>query len=717
MGDSRPSDIFQTGDLLNNTYRIESILGRGGTSEVYKARNDISGRFVAIKVLKSEFSGDEGYLTLMRREEEIREIRHDAIVRYSENHRTPTGLIYLVMDYVEGPALDAKMKQGGMSAPDLVAVCRRVADGLKVAHSRRIIHRDLSPDNIILRGGVPSEAVIIDFGIAKDANPGAQTIVGNEFAGKYAYAAPEQLSGHTDARSDLYALGALLLATFRAARPDIGSNPMEVLKKKALPLDTQGVPEPLKTLIDRMSHPDPAQRYQSADELLAAIDRSSDGDRTIVVPRPSATPAPAAAVPPKPTPASAKPTPAPVAKGGRGGMVAVLIVVFLGLAGAGGYFGGFFDRFLGPSLPLADPYVLVVEKTDGGAVRAAGNVPSDKVSAQLIKGVTDLGGTSELVLASGTIGDTWGSDMLAVFNQVKALESWTITITGNDATVTGSTTDPAAHEAIMASLGTALPGTLKGKAEITLKPQFLTADAVNAILQTEADCGPLTLKDPPALGFGKDDTITVSGRLSGSPKQVQLFDALNAVADKRKVSLGIELLNPALCLIETTLPEARTGDFRFDFGFGDRPDDNPSGRYFVGENPTIDLVIPASVTEGFVSVSIIDVSGNVYHIQPNLNRPDNDVATLRGGATGEVKVRIAYPLAENSPKTIAFTVDPTTLGKSKVVVINSDKPLFAEFRPTTESVGGYAAALKKAVEAGDLQIRSIDSRILTSVEP
>jgi serine/threonine-protein kinase len=197
---------------------------------------------------------------------------------------------------------------------------------------------------------------------------------------------------------------------------------------------------------------------------------------------------------------------------------------------------------------------------------------------------------------------------------------------------------------------------------------------------------------------------------------VELFEALNAVADKRKVSLGIELLNPALCQIETTLPGARSGDFRFEFGFGDRPDNNPSGRYFVGENPVIDLVIPAAVTEGFVSVSILDVSGNVYHVLPNLNRPANDVATLRGGATGDFKVRIAYPLAENSASSIAFTVDPTTLGKTKVIVINSDKPLFAEFRPTTESVGGYAAALKKAAEGSDLQIRSIDSRILTSVE-
>ncbi len=712
MGDTRPGDIFQPGDLLNNTYRIETILGRGGTSEVYKARNDISGRFTAIKVLKSEFSGDEGFLTLMRREEEIREIRHDAIVRYSENHRTPSGLIYLVMDYVDGPALDAKMKHGGMSAPDLVAVCRRVADGLKVAHGRRIIHRDLSPDNIILRGGVPSEAVIIDFGIAKDANPGAQTIVGNEFAGKYAYAAPEQLSGHTDARSDLYALGALLLATFRGKRPDIGANPMEVLKKKALPLDTVGVPEPLKTLIDKLGQPDPANRYQSAEELLAAIDNPEDGDRTVIVPRNSATPTAATAVTP---PAKAAPVAAPKPKS-RAGLYAVVVVALLGLVGAGGFFSGMFDRLTVPALPVADPYILTIEKPEGGIARAVGNAPSQTVADDLTKAVTDLGGKAELVLATGNIGDTWGPDALAVLGQIATLDTWSIALSGNDATVSGTTTDANTHGRIMAALGAGLPGTLKGRADITLKPLFLTAEAVSAVLDAQGDCGPLILQSPPALGYGKDDTITVSGRLSGSPKQVELFEALNAVADKRKVSLGIELLNPALCQIETTLPGARSGDFRFDFGFGDRPDNNPSGRYFVGENPVIDLVVPAAVTEGFVSVSIIDVSGNVYHVLPNLNRPADDVATLRNGATGDFKVRIAYPLAENSASSIAFTVDPTTLGKTKVIVINSDKPLFAEFRPTTESVGGYAAALKKATEGGDLQIRSIDSRILTSVE-
>jgi len=176
--------IFQVGDVLNNTYKIEGVLGRGGTSEVYKARSEINGKPIAIKALRQEFS-------------------------------------------------DARLKKGGVSADDLLIIARRVSEGLEAAHARGIVHRDLSPDNIILRGGQPSEAVIIDFGIAKDENPGAETIVGNEFAGKYAYAAPEQLSGNADARTDLYSLGALLLASFRGAPPDIGQNPMEVVERFA----------------------------------------------------------------------------------------------------------------------------------------------------------------------------------------------------------------------------------------------------------------------------------------------------------------------------------------------------------------------------------------------------------------------------------------------------------------------------------------------------
>jgi eukaryotic-like serine/threonine-protein kinase len=707
MAEPKPGDIFKPGDLLNNTYRIESVLGRGGTSEVYKARNEISGRFVAIKALKSEFSGDEGYLTLMRREEEIREIRHDAVVRYSENHRTPDGHIYLVMDYVQGPDLNALLRAGGLPASDLLAVCTRVAQGLRVAHGRNIVHRDLSPDNIILRDGKPDQAVIIDFGIAKDTNPGAETIVGNEFAGKYAYAAPEQLSGNTDARSDIYSLGALLLATFRGAKPDIGNNPMEVLKRKGEPLPTEGVPEPLKSVIDRMTRPLAAERFQSADQLLAALGASDTSERTVIAPRPAA--------------AQEKPKVAPKVEvrkptSNRSGLwVALGVLLVLG-AGAGGYFGGYLDQFMTPPLPVADPYSLIVERTEAGVVRAVGYMPSPEAAEAMSRTVAGLGGTSELTVATGEIAPTWADDVLGVVQTLKDIEVWRLAVNGNEARVTGVTLNRDKRAAVTAAFADGLPGGLIGNADILQGPLILSQSMLNPLLEEFGDCGPLALQDPPALGYGTDATVTVTGRLATTEARVAMSDALRAMAGDRDVVLDVEMLNPALCLIEANLPDVAPAGVSVVYSFADRPDPNPSGRYFVGENPVIDVILPADMVDGYVSVSLLDVSGNVYHLLPNVNRPQNDVAVLRAGATGPFSLRAVFPKSSTDGAEISFVVDASSLGKTKVIVIHSTAPLFAEFRPTTESAGGYAEALHRLAETGGLSVTSLDSSILTTVE-
>ncbi len=612
MAEPKPGDIFKPGDLLNNTYRIESVLGRGGTSEVYKARNEISSRFVAIKALKSEFSGDEGYLTLMRREEEIREIRHDAVVRYSENHRTPDGHIYLVMDYVQGPDLNALLKAGGLPATDLLAVAKRVAEGLRVAHGRNIVHRDLSPDNIILRDGKPDQAVIIDFGIAKDTNPGAETIVGNEFAGKYAYAAPEQLSGNTDARSDIYSLGALLLATFRGAKPDIGNNPMEVLKRKGEPLPTEGVPEPLKSVIDKMTRPLPAERYQSADQLLSALGAPDISDRTVIMPR-------AAPTPDKPKVAPKVEVRKP--QSSRGGLWVVLGVLLVLGGGAGGYFGGYFDQFMTPPLPVADPYSLIVERTEAGVVRAVGYMPSPESAEAMTRAVAGLGGTAELTVATGEIAPTWADDVLGVVQTLKDVEIWRLAVNGNEARVTGVTLNRDRRTAVNAAFADGLPGGLIGNADILQGPLILSKSMLDPLLEKFGDCGPLELRDPPALGYGTDATITVTGRLATTETRVGISDAIKAMAGDREVVLDVEMLNPALCLIDTNLPDAAPAGVEVVYGFADRSDPNPSARYFVGERPVIDVILPADMVDGFVSVSMLDVSGNVFHLLPNVNRP------------------------------------------------------------------------------------------------
>lgn len=723
MTDSRPGDLFQPGDLVNNTYRIEAILGRGGTSDVYKARSEISGRLVAIKVLKAEFSNNDDYLVLMTREEAMRDIRHDAVVRYADNNRTPDGQIYLLIDYVEGPGLDKKLKAGPMSAEDLLVICRRVAEGLQAAHAKGICHRDLSPDNVILRDGDPAQAVIIDFGIAKDTNPGAETIVGNEFAGKYAYAAPEQLAGKTDERTDIYSLGALLLANFRGKAPDIGKNPMEVVQRKADPLDTTGVPEPLKSLLDRMTDPDPDKRFQSAAEVLAALDMAMSGaasgedlsDATVIAPVASAR-KPEAAVPLTAVPKPAKPAPAPSAaqpKKSANKLVLPLAagaVLVVGLIGA--FMAGLFTA--APSLPVADPYRLSIAKAKDTPPRAVGFVPTQEIAETLRQQMAAAQGTSDLTLATGEIPDSWGQDVLAVVDVVDDLDTWRVSLSGDQVEVAGATTQKQVYETVQAALGAGLLGALKGTPEIELEELSLSAQKIETLLGTHADCGPVFLVDPPLAGYGPDSPIVVRGTLSSEESRAKLRDAIAAISGSRTVRIDTNILNPTLCLIENVMPKAPSSAIQIAFFQGDQDNaPNATGEFVVGENPVIDVVLPAGMNDGYLTVSVLDVSGNVFHLLPNINRTDNSVAALRDGKEGEVSIRVAYSIAEAQGNGgLAFRVDDSTLGKTKILVIHSTEPLFSEMRPTSESALSFTEALLAEDRNAASRIYSLDSRIL-----
>ncbi|WP_420006751.1 protein kinase domain-containing protein [Arenibacterium sp. LLYu02] len=728
MIDSRPGDMFQPGDLLNNTYRIEALLGRGGTSEVYKARSEISGNPVALKILKQEFSGNEDFTVLMAREENIREIRHDAVVRYSENHRTSDGRIYLLMDYIEGPGLDQKLKEGPMSVEDLMVICRRVSEGLQAAHKRNIVHRDLSPDNIILRGGDPEHAVIIDFGIAKDTNPGAETIVGNEFAGKYSYAAPEQMSGQTDARSDIYSLGALLLANYRGKSPSLGANPMEVVANKQKPLPTEDLPEPFKSLIERMCAPNPMERFQSAGDVLEflkapgalpPLTASSVDPLDALLGSPTAPLDEATIITPRSTVSPPLEPPArkekPEAKGGKGGLIAVALIALLAIGGGGAWFSGALDSLFAPSYPAADPFRLIVERAEGGPVRAAGNVPSEEGHSALMQLVDE----GELVLASGEIAETWLRDILYTLEPLAELKDWRLSVENNQASLTGKTSDADLLADLDGFFGGDMPGALVGLVNITYELPLLDHDIPRGIVESLADCGQLTLKGAAVgSGYAPDEALAVSGQVSSTETQIRIFDALSEVADGRPVQLQLDVLNPALCIVEQHLPKAPPGGVSVSYSNGATGDSNPSGRFFVGENPVIDVVLPADLIDGFLTVSILDVTGNVFHLLPNLGRQENSVATLRDGKTGEFPLRVAFSLAASSTGGgIAFAVDDSTLGKSKILILHSDGPLFDGLRPTAESAASFAEALQASASTNAGRILSLDSSILTTAQP
>lgn len=731
MSSGSNTGIFQIGDVLNNTYRIDKVLGRGGTSEVYLAKSEISGRLVALKALRLELSRNEDFLALMTREEDMREIRHDAIVRYYDNQRTEDGHVYLVMDYVEGPGLDRKIKDGGMSAEDLMVVCERVAEGLVAAHKKNIVHRDLSPDNIILRHGNPADPVIIDFGIAKDTNPGAETIVGNEFAGKYAYAAPEQLSGQTDARADIYALGALLLSTFRGKAPKIGNNPMEVVQNKAKPLDTTGVPEPLKSLIDHMTQPDRDLRLQTAQAVVDEIrnpqlgssladdlfdDFDDDADRTVIVPRAAAALDAEAAKPSVQSDASTKPPLASKSSEKEGAktsgrkLIPILAAALVIMVGVGLYVSGVFNR--APSYEIADPYTLIVNQDADGWVDAVGYVPSEAAASGIYKHMEPSAGPSTLTLASGEIVKTWGEDVVRLIDAISVLPEWRLVANANQVRLTGLTFDEAQKNSVVQLLSQAeFFGGLDVTFDIELRSLFLSAEVLTPVLSDFQNCGDLTLVDPPLTGYGPDGQVIVTGRVADIASRVGLSDALTDAIGQRDLVLEVEVLNPTLCLIDSMLPDAPEGGFEIDFKMGEDGSRNTSGHYFVGENPVIDVTIPADVTNGYMFVSALDVSGNVFHLLPNLLIEDNNVVSLRNGQNGPVSVRVAHSLADASDGSkLAFVVDDTSLGKTKIVVILSDEPIFGGLRPTTESSEGYANALRERVGV----VTSLDSRILTT---
>ncbi len=716
----QPGDIFNPGDLLNNTYRIEAILGRGGTSEVYKARSEISGRVMAVKALRAEFASNEDFLVLMTREEDVREIQHEAVVRYFDTQRMPDGVVYLVMDYVDGPGLDRKLADGGMRAGDLMVVGQRVCEGLIAAHGRNIVHRDLSPDNIILRNDKADQAVIIDFGIAKDTNPGAQTIVGNEFAGKYAYAAPEQLSGNTDARSDIYSLGALLLSTFRGKKPDIGANPMEVVQKKAEPLDLEGVPDPLRRLIAKMCEPNPDLRFQSAEALLEAFknpDSMQDDDPVSAMLDDATVIAPVTA---RGTPASPAPdvTP-PNLKGDapkRRSLLPVVALVALVAVGAGAYLGGVFDGLMGPRYPVAQPYSMIIEKSAAGNAQAVGYVPSPEVEAALAERIEGLGGTARLTLASGDISSTWGEGLLQMFETAQSLEEFRIAVSENKAKVTGLAATRTDLATVQAGFAEGFPEGFDGTADIGLGPRFLLPDDVRPLLDTRADCGPLQLMSPPPVGYGLEDRVIVNGRFAQETSRSALQVAISDIAGDRPVRVEGEVLNASLCRIDGVLPKAGPGGFDIRLGYGDREGDNLAGVYQVGENPTIDVQLPDEVTDGYLWVSVVDVQGIVFHLLPNRTRPDNSIAALRSEAEDGF-VRVAYGLEEaQASGKLAFTVDGSVLGKSKIIALLSDGPLFDELRPTTESVESYAEALITARDTSGVTVSSLDSALLTTEE-
>ena len=263
------------GTVLIGTYEIIAHINTGGMGEIYRGRNIHNDEPVAIKIVLPALAHDEKILSLFQKESTVlRRIAHDAIVRYEVFTIDPSiARPCLVMEFVDGVALSDHTEGAPLPEQQVLSLIVRLADGLQVAHRAGVVHRDLSPDNVILRDDDVDTAKIIDFGIAKETTSGGGTLIGGQFAGKPGYVAPEQLGlyeGQVTAQADVYSLG-LLAAASALGRPlDMGDNPADAVRARMDVPDLSALPGRLRGVLSWMLQPDPANRPDGMAGVVAA---------------------------------------------------------------------------------------------------------------------------------------------------------------------------------------------------------------------------------------------------------------------------------------------------------------------------------------------------------------------------------------------------------------------------------------------------------------
>jgi serine/threonine protein kinase len=268
------------GTRLNGIYEIDQPIGMGGMGEIYKGHLVETNDPVAIKMMLPEMSANEAALMLFRKEASaLHYIQHDAVVRYYVFTVEPVlRRPYLAMEFVDGSTLTDVLDNGPLSFEAALSLLRRLASGLQAAHELGVVHRDVSPDNIILPNNNAARAKIIDFGIARTTHHG--TVIGSGFAGKYSYVSPEQLGlfgGNVTAKSDIYSLGLVLAQALTGKAIDMGGSQLEIIEKRRKIPDLGAIDTRFRPLLEQMLRPDPAQRPESMAVLAAWLPEPASG--------------------------------------------------------------------------------------------------------------------------------------------------------------------------------------------------------------------------------------------------------------------------------------------------------------------------------------------------------------------------------------------------------------------------------------------------------
>jgi serine/threonine-protein kinase len=260
-GDLNPEDNLPPGTVIENDYRIVSVIGSGGSGVVYEARQlSLQNARVALKVLHPDLSDDETTVTLLKREVIVsRELTHHNIMKVY-NFVQARDRYFIVMEYVLGGSLQSRLESmGPMGLEKAAQIFFQACDALEYAHNRGVIHLDIKPANILI--GPNNMVKLCDFGIARMAVSNVTTATQRIITGSVGYMPPEQYRGRkfVSTRSDIYSLA----ATFYTALT--GEAPIGII-------DREGLPDS----IIRAMHRDPEQRFESVDEFKRTFIQETD---------------------------------------------------------------------------------------------------------------------------------------------------------------------------------------------------------------------------------------------------------------------------------------------------------------------------------------------------------------------------------------------------------------------------------------------------------
>lgn len=379
-------------------YELLERLGQGGMAQVYKAYQPAVERYVAVKVLHGHLAGDDEFVTRFKREARgLGQLRHPHIVSvFDFDQDGADGRYYMVMDYIAGPTLDQVLRQRGrLPVPEALEIISQVLQALDFAHRQGSIHRDVKPGNIMFTDETSRHAVLTDFGIARLVDTSRLTVTG-AIVGSPAYISPEAARGEAvDGRSDLYSAGVILYEMVTGRQPFSGETPLSMIVKRI----TEPLPDPLQAnpmlpalvsqLLRRSLATEPAERFQTAADFLAAVQQvqrhladpattprpgdllrlpTEETSQTMVLPDVTALEAAAAQKAPLPTPPAAPPVP-PRSNWGARVVRLVVLLVLVGILATGvmvlrGRVGE------AQQVAATDPAPATAEATEAAAVAA-----------------------------------------------------------------------------------------------------------------------------------------------------------------------------------------------------------------------------------------------------------------------------------------------------------------------------------------------------------